>query len=107
MTVEGVAAVDDGKGGFALLSPDKRQSYGVYSGTAKIPSAIAGFKSTYKDRCWTRLFGVRVRGTLFANRLLMATSVEITHRYSDAEVPVLLDRIHFEPLKGKHTCGSY
>lgn len=79
----------------------------MYPGTAKIPPEIAGFRGTYKDRCWFRIFRVRVQGTPFAHRLLMATSVEITRRYSDDEVPELLDRIDRESLKGKHTCGSY
>jgi hypothetical protein len=106
--VEGVAAVEGAavdNGGFELLSANR--AFGVYPGSAKIPAEIAGFTSTPKDRCWFRLFGVRVRGRPFANHLLMATTVEITRRYSDAEVPTLLESIHFEALRGKHTCGSY
>ena len=106
ITVEGVASVGN-DGAFEVLDLDKQKWFGVYPGTAKIPPEIAGFRGTYKDRCWIRIFRVRVRGTPFADRLLMATSVDITRRYSDAEVPVLLERIQFEPLKGKHTCGSY
>jgi hypothetical protein len=105
VTINGVATAD-GNGNIHLLVPGKRPWFSVYPGTAKIPQGIAGFRSTYKDRCWFRIYGARVRGTIVENRILTAISFEITKRYSDAEVPLVLERVHFEALKGKHTCGS-
>lgn len=104
--IEGLASVD-AYGNIKLFDVDDRRWFSVYpSNAAKLPPSIARFRSTYKDRCWFRLFGVRVRGTTRENGKLNAYSVDIIKRYSDADVPALLERVRFEPLKGKHTCGS-
>jgi hypothetical protein len=112
IVVDGLAWVDGGgnvelldasesRGRWLWINPDK---------AAKIPPEIARFRSASTDRCWSRVYGVRASGTVSKEvkplPMLLTTSLSITRRYSDAEVPALLDRVRFQPLKGKHTCGS-
>ena len=103
---DGLAYVD-GDGNIHVLDTSNHRWFGVYPDkAANIAPAIASFRSTYKDHCWVRVYGVRASGTIFGKDLLRTKSISIRENYSDAEVPAILDRVEFQALKGKHTCGS-
>lgn len=106
IVLDGVAYVD-GDGNISVRDAQSHRWLSVYPDeAANIPPEIADFRSTFRDRCWFRVYGVRASGTIFGKDNLQTKSIFITQRYSDAEVPVVLDRIQFQPLKTKHTCGS-
>lgn len=107
VVVEGVATVD-GSGTIDVWDVHSKRIIGVYHDAPNMPAEITQFvrSHTYADKCWTRVYDLRVAGTVVGPRLVNARSVVITRKYSDADLPTAIGKMNVDPLNAKGVCPS-
>lgn len=105
--VEGVAAVYGG-GTIDVWDTHTKRIIGVYHDAPNMPAAIAQFmrSHTYADKCMIRVFDLRVTGTVVGPKLVNASSVVITRRYSTADLPTAIGKMDVDPLNDRELCPS-